>query len=44
MGERKRVAVCDDDQAIADLVGQLLAEAGLEARAFYGASESRSTL
>ena len=44
MGERKRVAVCDDDQAIADLVGQLLAEAGLEARAFYGASDLLAAL
>ena len=34
MDSRKRVAVCDDEQAIADLVVQLLAEGGLDAQAF----------
>ncbi|OUO91501.1 DNA-binding response regulator [Gordonibacter sp. An230] len=39
MEEKKRVFVCDDDRAIADLVGQLLAEAGLDVRAFYCAAD-----
>ena len=33
------VFVCDDDRAIADLVVQLLVEAGLDARAFYCAAD-----
>lgn len=37
--ERKRIAVCDDERAIADLVAQLAAEVGLEARAFYAGTD-----
>lgn len=39
MDEKKCVFVCDDEQAIADLVGQLLEGAGLKARVFYQASD-----
>ncbi len=39
MGEAKRVAVCDDEVAIADLVVQLLVGNGLEAQAFYTAAD-----
>lgn len=35
----KRVAVCDDEQAIADLVGQLLIEGGFEPVIFYAATD-----
>ncbi|WP_041690688.1 response regulator transcription factor [Eggerthella sp. YY7918] len=33
------VAVCDDEQAIADLVGQLLADQGFKVRVFYAGSD-----
>lgn len=39
MGDVKRVAVCDDEAAIADLVGQLLAEGGFSPSVFYVASD-----
>lgn len=39
MEERKRIAVCDDEQAIADLVAQLVVEAGFESEAFYAAAD-----
>lgn len=34
---KMRIAVCDDEQAIADLVGQLLVEAGFAPSVFYAA-------
>ena len=34
-----RIAVCDDEQAIADLVGQLLVEAGFSPSVFYAAAD-----
>ncbi len=34
-----RIAVCDDEQAIADLVGQLLVEAGFSPAVFYAAPD-----
>ena len=34
VGESKRIAVCDDETAIADLVGQLLTESGFEPHVF----------
>ncbi|RNL48359.1 response regulator transcription factor [Paraeggerthella hongkongensis] len=37
MESRSRVAVCDDEQAIADLVGQLLSERGFDVSVFYAA-------
>ena len=39
MEEEKRVAVCDDEAAIADLVGQLLVESGFEPHVFYAGAE-----
>ena len=39
MEPRNRVAVCDDEQAIADLVGQLLFERGFEPSVFYAAAD-----
>lgn len=39
MEEERRVAVCDDEAAIADLVGQLLAEAGFEPHVFYAGAD-----
>ncbi|HIW75231.1 MULTISPECIES: response regulator transcription factor [Gordonibacter] len=39
MGDTKRIAVCDDEAAIADLVVQLLSQGGFEARAFYAAPD-----
>ena len=39
MAEKKLIAVCDDEAAIADLVAQLLAQGGFEARAFYAAAD-----
>lgn len=39
VGEMKRVAVCDDEAAIADLVVQLFAGNGLEAHAFYAGAD-----
>lgn len=36
---RSRVAVCDDEQAIADLVGQLLSERGFEPAVFYAGAD-----
>ena len=36
--EKKLIAVCDDEAAIADLVAQLLAQGGFEARTFYALS------
>ncbi|WP_232050812.1 response regulator transcription factor [Arabiibacter massiliensis] len=42
--ERKRVAVCDDERAIADLVGQLLAETGIEPCVFYAADDLLAAL
>lgn len=38
MGD-KRVAVCDDEAAIADLVGQLLIEGGFQPCVFYAAAD-----
>lgn len=40
MGETKRICVCDDEAAIADLVGQLLAERGFEACVCYAAPDA----
>ena len=39
MEEEKRVAVCDDEAAIADLVGQLLVESGFEPHVFYAGAD-----
>lgn len=39
MGERKRICVCDDEAAIADLVGQLLLEAGYDPVVRYAAAD-----
>ena len=36
---KMRIAVCDDEQAIADLVGQLLVEAGFAPTVFYAAPD-----
>ena len=36
---KMRIAVCDDEQAIADLVGQLLVEAGFVPTVFYAAPD-----
>lgn len=36
---KMRIAVCDDEQAIADLVGQLLVEAGFSPSVFYAAAD-----
>lgn len=36
---KMRIAVCDDEQAIADLVGQLLVEAGFATTVFYAAPD-----
>ena len=39
MESKMRIAVCDDEQAIADLVGQLLVEAGFAPTVFYAAPD-----
>ena len=39
MESKVRIAVCDDEQAIADLVGQLLVEAGFAPTVFYAAPD-----
>ena len=39
MEEEKRVVVCDDEAAIADLVGQLLVESGFEPHVFYAGAD-----
>ena len=39
MESKMRIAVCDDEQAIADLVGQLLVEAGFSPAVFYAAPD-----
>lgn len=39
MAEKKLIAVCDDEAAIADLVAQLLAQGGFEARTFYAGAD-----
>lgn len=39
MEEEKRVAVCDDEAAIADLVGQLLVESGFQPHVFYAGAD-----
>ena len=39
MESKMRIAVCDDEQAIADLVGQLLVEAGFVPTVFYAAPD-----
>lgn len=39
MEEKMRIAVCDDEQAIADLVGQLLVAAGFSPSVFYAAAD-----
>lgn len=39
VGDAKLIAVCDDEAAIADLVGQLLVRGGFEARTFYTAAD-----
>ncbi len=39
MEEGKRIAVCDDEAAIADLVGQLLVESGFEPFVFYAGAD-----
>lgn len=39
MEGKMRIAVCDDEQAIADLVGQLLAEGGFAPEVFYAAAD-----
>lgn len=39
VGESKRIAVCDDETAIADLVGQLLTELGFEPHVFYAGAD-----
>ncbi|MFR3090612.1 MAG: hypothetical protein ACLTMP_01745 [Eggerthella lenta] len=39
MESKMRIAVCDDEQAIADLVGQLLVEAGFALTVFYAAPD-----
>lgn len=39
MESKMRIAVCDDEQAIADLVGQLLVEAGFSPSVFYAAAD-----
>lgn len=44
MEGRKRVAICDDERAIADLVGQLLAEADMEPRVLYAAADLLASL
>lgn len=41
---KKHVAVCDDDQAIADLVGQLLIEGGFEPHTFYAPADLLAAL
>ena len=39
VAEKKLIAVCDDEAAIADLVAQLLAQGGFEARTFYAGAD-----
>ncbi len=39
MESKMRIAVCDDEQAIADLVAQLLVEAGFSPAVFYAAPD-----
>lgn len=39
MESKMRIAVCDDEQAIADLVGQLLVEAGFAPTVFYAGAD-----